>query len=136
MNTVNSELLQNCTEKQITASKATANWLFNTQLFIHCFFLLKSWRFSTNSFKALLYPQLFGYIQVCFLCILGSSEVFKLFLNTLKILETISVKILQNRSCSNTSNLCCIFIWSTYVLRKQIFDNFMISLRDRTENSL
>ena len=29
MNTVNSELLQNCTEKQITASKATANWLFN-----------------------------------------------------------------------------------------------------------
>ena len=30
----------------------------------------------------------------------------------------------------------CIIIWSTYVQRKQIFYNFMISLPDKTENSL
>ena len=33
-------------------------------------------------------------------------------------------------------NLCCIIILSTYVQRKQIFDNFMIILLDKTENSL
>ena len=33
-------------------------------------------------------------------------------------------------------NLCCIIIWSTYVQRKQIFDNFMLSLPDKTEKSL
>ena len=33
-------------------------------------------------------------------------------------------------------NLCCIIIWSVYVQRKQIFDNIMIILPDRTENSL
>ena len=34
------------------------------------------------------------------------------------------------------NNLYCIIIWSTYVQRKHIFDNFMISLPDKTENSL
>ena len=33
-------------------------------------------------------------------------------------------------------NLCCMIIWSTYVQRKQIFDNFVIILRDKTEKSL
>ena len=33
-------------------------------------------------------------------------------------------------------NLCSIIIWSKYVQRKQIFDNFMIILPDKTENSL
>ena len=33
-------------------------------------------------------------------------------------------------------NLCCIIILSTYVYRKQIFDNFVIILPDKTENSL
>ena len=33
-------------------------------------------------------------------------------------------------------NLCCIIILSTYVQRKQIFDNFMIILPDKAENSL
>ena len=33
-------------------------------------------------------------------------------------------------------NLWCIIILSTYVQRKQIFDNFMIILPDKTENSL
>ena len=33
-------------------------------------------------------------------------------------------------------NLCCIIILYTYVQRKQIFDNFVIILPDKTENSL
>ena len=33
-------------------------------------------------------------------------------------------------------NLCCIIILSTYVQKKQIFDNFMIILPDKAENSL
>ena len=42
----NSELSQNCTEKQIMPSKTTINWLFND-----------IWCFSTNSCKSPLYPQ-------------------------------------------------------------------------------
>ena len=34
------------------------------------------------------------------------------------------------------TNLFFIIISSTYVLRKHIFDNFMISLPDKTETSL
>ena len=34
------------------------------------------------------------------------------------------------------TDVYCIIIWSTYVQRKHIFDNFMISLPDKTENSL
>ena len=33
-------------------------------------------------------------------------------------------------------NLCCIIIWSTYVQRKQIFENFVIILPGKTEYSL
>ena len=33
-------------------------------------------------------------------------------------------------------NLCCTIIWFTYMQRKQVFDNFMIILPDKTENSL
>ena len=32
------------------------------------------------------------------------------------------------------TNLYCIIIWSTYVQRKHVFDNFMMSLPDKTEN--
>ena len=35
-----------------------------------------------------------------------------------------------------TTYLYYIIIWSTYVQRKDIFDNFMISLPDKTKNSL
>ena len=31
-------------------------------------------------------------------------------------------------------NFCCIIIWSKYVQRKQIFDNFIVNLPDKTEN--
>ena len=34
------------------------------------------------------------------------------------------------------TNLYCIIIWSTYVQRKHIFDNFIISLPDKTELTL
>ena len=34
------------------------------------------------------------------------------------------------------TNLYCIIIWSKYVQRKHIFGNFMLSLPDKTENSL
>ena len=34
------------------------------------------------------------------------------------------------------NNLYYIIIWSTFVQRKYIFDNFMVSLPDKTENSL
>ena len=34
------------------------------------------------------------------------------------------------------TNVYCIIIWSTFVQRKNIFDNFIISLLDKTENSL
>ena len=33
-------------------------------------------------------------------------------------------------------NLCYIISWSTYEQRKQIFDNFMASLQDKTDDSL
>ena len=33
-------------------------------------------------------------------------------------------------------NLYCIIIWSTNVQRKHIFENFMISLPEKTQNSL
>ena len=33
-------------------------------------------------------------------------------------------------------NLCYIINWSTYEQRKQIFDNFMASLQDKTDDSL
>ena len=34
------------------------------------------------------------------------------------------------------NNLYYIIIWSTFVQRKHIFDNYMVSLPDKTENSL
>ena len=44
--------------------------------------------------------------------------------------NTIKLNLKQN------TNFYCIIIWSAYVQRKHIFDNFMISLPDKTENSL
>ena len=49
--------------------------------------------------------------------------------------KNISENIVKLNLKQNT-NLCCITIWSTYKQRKQIFDNFMISLPDKTQNSL
>ena len=50
-------------------------------------------------------------------------------------MERNSKNIIKLNLKQNT-NLYCIIIWSTYVWRKPIFDNFMISLAHKTENSL
>ena len=44
--------------------------------------------------------------------------------------------ISKNLDLEQNINFFCLFIWSTYVQGKQVFDNFMIILRDKTENSL
>ena len=46
--------------------------------------------------------------------------------------RNISKNIVKLNLNQNT-NLYCIIIWSTHVQRKHIFDNFMISLPDKTE---
>ena len=46
------------------------------------------------------------------------------------------IKNIVKRELEQNINLCCIIIWSTYVERKQIFDNSMISLPDKNENKL
>ena len=45
-------------------------------------------------------------------------------------------KNIAKLNLKQNTNLCCIIIWSTYVQWKHIYDNFMISLPDKTENSL
>ena len=45
------------------------------------------------------------------------------------------IKSIAKLNLEQNINLCCVTIWSTYVQRKQIFDNCMISLPDKTENS-
>ena len=49
--------------------------------------------------------------------------------------KNISKKIVKLNLKQNT-NLYCIIIWAIYVQRKHIFENFMISMPDKTENSL
>ena len=49
--------------------------------------------------------------------------------------KNVSKKFVKLNLKQNT-NLYCIFIWSTYVQRKYMLDNFMINLPDKTENSL
>ena len=52
----NSELLQNCTEKQIMPSKTTINWLFNdiwSYLFIACF----DWKIGVFQQKFVFYEK-------------------------------------------------------------------------------
>ena len=45
-------------------------------------------------------------------------------------------KNIVNLNFEQNINLYCIIIWPTYVQRKQIFDNFVIILPDKTEYSL
>ena len=70
------------------------------------------------------------------LFILGGSEIFKILVTTF---ENNEKNISQNTvklSLQQNINLSFIIIWSAHVQRKQIFDNFMIILPDKTENSL
>ena len=57
------------------------------------------------------------------------------------MMERTLVKLLLEQNVNEISwskmlNLCCINIWSTFVHKKQIFDNFKTSLPDKTENLL
>ena len=56
-----------------------------------------------------------------------------------KTFENTGKKISQNivkLNLKQNTNLYSIIIWSTYVQEKHNFDNFMIGLVDKTENSL
>ena len=69
------------------------------------------------------------------LYILGSSSTFKM---SVKIFESNKKNISKNivkLNLEQNINLGCIIILSTYVQRKQVFENFMIRLPDKTENS-
>ena len=70
------------------------------------------------------------------LYILGSSSIFKM---AVKIFESNKKNISKNivkLNLEQNIDLGCIIILSTYVQRKQVFENFMIGLPDKTENSL
>ena len=70
------------------------------------------------------------------LYILGSSSIFKM---SMKIFESNKKNISKNivkLNLEQNIDLGCIIILSTYVQRKQVFENFMIGLPDKTENSL
>ena len=51
----NSELLQNCTKKQIMPLKTTVDWLFNDIWRYLIIALIENWRFSANSCKGLFF---------------------------------------------------------------------------------
>ena len=62
-----------------------------------------------------------------------------MFKMLVKFIESNGKNISKNTvklNLKENTNLFFIIIWSTYVLRKHIFDNFMISLPDKTETSL
>ena len=62
-----------------------------------------------------------------------------MFKMLVKFIENNGKNISKNTvklNLKENTNLFFIIISSTYVLRKHIFDNFMISLPDKTETSL
>ena len=69
------------------------------------------------------------------LFILGSSPIFEILLKTFEHNGKNISKNLVQLNLEQNINLCLIIILSTYVQKKQIFDNFMIILPDKTENS-
>ena len=76
--------------------------------------------------------QVFSNIQVsCYTFLVIHKILVKIFENTGKNISKNIVKL----NLEQNINLCCMIIWSTYVQIKQTFDNFMISLQDKTENS-
>ena len=70
------------------------------------------------------------------LFILGSSTIFEILMKTFEHNGKNISKNLVQLNLEQNINLCYIIILSTYVQKKQIFDNFMIILPDKTENSL
>ena len=51
-----------------------------------------------------------------------------------KTFENNGKNLSKKLDLKQNTNLYCIIIWSTYVQRKHVFDNFMMSLPDKTEN--
>ena len=70
------------------------------------------------------------------LYILGSPQIFKMLVKTFENNGKNISKNIINLNLKQHTNLYCIIIWSIYVQRKHIFGNFIISLPDKTENSL
>ena len=70
------------------------------------------------------------------LYLLGSLSILKMLKKTFENNGKNISKNIVKLNLEQNINLCCIIIWSKYVQRKQIFDNFMIILPDKTENSL
>ena len=70
------------------------------------------------------------------LYILGSSSIFKMSVKTFESNKKNISKNIVKLNLEQNINLGCIIILSTYVQRKQVFENFMIGLPDKTENSL
>ena len=70
------------------------------------------------------------------LFILASSKIFKMLVKSSQNSGKNISKNIVKLNLEQNNNLCCIIIWCTYVQRKHIFDKFMISLLDQTENSL
>ena len=56
--------------------------------------------------------------------------------STITLFSSASNCIIYCPTSLQETMLCYIIIWTRYVQRKQTFDNFMISLLDKTENSL
>ena len=69
------------------------------------------------------------------LFILGSSQIFKIFVKTFENKGKNISKNIVKLNLEQNINLCCTIILSAYVQRKQIFNNFVIILSDKTENS-
>ena len=67
------------------------------------------------------------------LYILGCSKIFKMLVKTFENNGKNITRNIVKLNLSKTLNLFCMIIWSTNVQMKQIFDNFMISLPDKTE---
>ena len=67
---------------------------------------------------------------------LGSSSIFKMSMKTFESNKKNISKNIAKLNLEQNINLGCIIILSTYVQRKQVFENFMIGLPDKTENSL
>ena len=79
--------------------------------------------------------SLWQYLDIL-LYILDSSWIFKMLLKTFENNGKNISKNIVKLNLEQNINLCYIINWSTYEQRKQIFDNFMASLQDKTDDSL
>ena len=67
---------------------------------------------------------------------LGSAQVFKMLVKTFENNGKNISKSIVKLNFKQKTNLYSTVIWSRNVQRKHIFGNFMISLQDKTKNTL